>query len=126
MQWLMKLKPPPNPPSDNGDRVDRPADPLVEAKTKAKRRMSDKQLENLRRRREAKAAKAKAKLEPQAPEPSFLPSEGVGTPPAPEPLAPEPKAKPKPKSRAKPQPKPHAQDQYVTPTYVPSVNFSVF
>ena len=50
---------PPSPPSDNGDRLDRSPDRLVEAKTKAKRVMSEKQLENLRKGREAKAAKAK-------------------------------------------------------------------
>jgi hypothetical protein len=75
----------PSPPSDNDDRLDRSPDRLVEAKTKPKRRMSDKQLENLRKGREARATNAKAKLEP-----SFLPLEGGGTPKAPEPPSPEP------------------------------------
>ena len=73
-------EPPPSPPSDNGDRLDRSPDRLVETKAKTKRRMSDKQLENLRKGREAKAAKAKAKIdppptlepEPQAPKPQEL------------------------------------------------------
>ncbi len=57
-------EPPPSPPSDNVDRVYRSLDRLVEAKAKAKRRMSDKQLENLRKGREARAAKANSKTEP--------------------------------------------------------------
>ncbi len=60
---------PPSPPSDNGGRLDRSPDRLVEAKAKTKRRMPDKQLENLRKGREARAAKAKAKIEPPPPEP---------------------------------------------------------
>ncbi len=80
----------PSPPSDNGDRLDRSPGRLVEAKTKAKRVMSEKKIENLRRGRETRAAKAKAKIEPQAPEPP--PSQ----PPALEPHAQEPKTKPKP------------------------------
>ena len=79
---------PPIPPSDNGDRLDRSPDRLVEAKTKAKRVMSEKQLENLRKGREARAAKGKAKLEPQAPKPPAAES------PAPNPTAPEAKIKP--------------------------------
>jgi hypothetical protein len=103
-------KSPPSPPSNNGDRLDRSPDRLVEAKAKNKRRMSDKQLENLRKGREAGATKGKAKLEPQAPEP-----------PAPEPQAPDPKSKPKPKPRAKPQPK-----TQTTPIMEPAtLNFSV-
>ena len=98
---------PPIPPSDNGDRLDRSPDRLVEAKAKTKRRMSDKQLENLRKGREAKAAKAKAKIEP----------------PAPEPTAPEPLAKPKHKPRVvKPQPK----TQSNTIMEPATLNFSVF
>jgi hypothetical protein len=103
---------PPSPPSDNGDRLDRSPDRLVEAKTKAKRVMSEKQLENLRKGREVKAAKGKAKLEPQAPEPT-----------APEPPAPEPPAKPKPKPRAKPQPKTQTPQMVMEPA---NLNFSVF
>jgi len=114
------LESPPNPPSDNGDMLDRSPDRLVEAKIKAKRVMSEKQLQNLRKGREPRAAKGKAKIEPRETEPA-APDQ---TPP--EPPSPEPKAKPKPKPMTKPQPKPQAQDQYVTPNYVPSVKFSVF
>ena len=109
-------KPPPSPPSDNGDRLDRSPDRLVEAKTTAKRRISDKQLENLRRGRETRAAKAKAKLEPQAPEPP------APEPPAPEPPAPDPKVKAKHKPRAEPQPKTQTTPVVMEPT----LNFSVF
>ena len=108
---------PPIPPSDNGDRLDRSPDRLVEAKTKTKRVMSEKQLENLRRGREAKAAKGKANLEPQAPEPT------APEPPAPDPPAPEPPAKPKPKPRAKPQPKTQTPQMVMEPA---TLNFSVF
>jgi len=84
-------KSPPSPPSDHGDRLDRSRDRLVEAKVKAKIRISDKQLENLRKGREAKAAKAKAKIDPP---PTLEPE-----PQAPKPQAPEPKAEPKPEPR---------------------------
>ena len=103
---------PPISPTDNGDRLDRSPDRLVEAKTKAKRVISEKQLENLRRGREAKAAKAKAKIEPPPPEPE---------PQAPKPQAPEPKAKAKP--RAKPQPKTQTTPVVMEPA---TLNFSVF
>ena len=76
--------------------LDMSPDRLVEARTKGERRMSEKQLENLRKGREAKVAKAKAKLEPQAPDPP------THEPPPPVPHAPKTKANPKSKPRAKP------------------------
>ncbi len=101
-------EPPPCCPSDNGDRLDREPLRLAETKTKAKRVMSEKQLENLRKGREAKASKAKAKIEPPPT-------------PDPEPQAPEPKTKPKPKPRVvKPQPTPKTVMEPAT------LNFSVF
>ena len=108
-------EPPPCPEDTNCDRLDMSPDRLVEAKTKAKRVMSEKQLENLRKGREAKASKAKAKIEPPpTPEPE---------PQVPEPQAPEPKTKPKPKPRVvKPQPKTQTQ-MVMEPA---TLNFSVF
>ena len=63
-------EPSPYPEDINDERLDRATNRRVEAQAKAKKRMSDKRLENLRKGREAKAAKAKAKIEPPpTPEP---------------------------------------------------------
>ena len=111
-ELLATPEPPPCPEDTNDNRIEREPLRLAEAKTKAKRVMSEKQLENLRKGREDRAAKGKAKLEPQAPEP-----------PAPEPPAPEPPAKPKPKPRVvKPQPKTQTQ-MVMEPA---TLNFSAF
>ena len=66
---------PPSCPSDNGDRIDREPLRLVEkaeggastSQPPTKRKMSEKQLETLRKAREAKAAKARGLHPPPIP-----------------------------------------------------------
>ena len=138
-------EPPPSPPSDNGDRLNRSPDRLVEAKTKAKRVMSEKQLENLpgenlpryppssapQGKPRAKVRRPKSTPKQQTPQDAIDPQGVTGENlPRPEPQTPEPsflpshKAKPKPKTRVvKPQPTPKTTQMVMEPA---TLNFSVF
>lgn len=107
---------PPSCPSDNGDRLDREPLRLVEKAEgestpqgkPAKRKMSEKQLETLRKAREAKAAKARGLHPPPTPQSQeVIKDDGA---PASEPELEVVVTKPKPKSKtvakAKPKVKP--------------------